>query len=72
MEEELEIFFVGYEGDIRKAIKNQVYLDIGEASRVWHRAANIVGLDGIRIFRAKLIVDWEPVYPDDYKLLKSM
>ena len=72
MEEELEIFFVGWEGDVRKAIKNQVYLDIVEASKVWHYAANIVKLDGVRIFRARLIIDREPVLPDDYKLLKSM
>ena len=72
MEEELEIYFVGYESDVQKAIKNQVYLTLDEAAKVYRYASNIVGLEGIRIFRARLVIDREPVLPDTHKLFKSM
>lgn len=71
MEEELTVYFVGYENDIIKAIRTKVYLDFDVAAKVYRRAANIVCLEGIRLFQAKLI-QIEQIMPDTYKLLKSL
>lgn len=71
MEEELTVYFVGYENDIIKAIRTKVYLDFDVAAKVYQRATNIVCLEGIRLFQAKLI-QIEQIMPDTYKLLKSL
>ncbi len=71
MEKELVIYFVGYEDDIGKALANKVYLDFGEADKVYRYATKIVGLDGMRLFQAT-VTHIEQVMPDDYKLLKSL
>jgi len=71
MENELVIFFVGYENDIGKALTYKVYLDFGEAAKVYRHATKIVGLDGMRLFQAR-VTHIEQMMPDTYKLLKSL
>jgi len=71
MEKELVIYFVGYEDDIGKALTNKIYLDFGEAAKVYRHATKIVGLDGMRIFQA-VVTHIEQVMPNGYKLLKSL
>ncbi len=71
MEEGLTIYFVGYENEIQKALKTKIYLDFDKAAKVYRHATNIVCLEGIRLFQARL-VQIEQVLPDNYKLLKSL
>jgi len=71
MEKELVIYFVGYEDDIGKALANKIYLNSNEADKVYRYATRIVGLDGMRLFRA-VVTHIEQVMPNDYKLLKSL
>ncbi len=71
MEKELTVYFVGYESDIKKAIRTKVYLDFNVAAKVYRHATSVVRLEGIRLFRAKLI-QIEQIVPDSYKLLKSL
>ena len=72
MEEGIIVYFVGYENDIQKALKTKIYLDFDRAAKVYRRATNIVCLEGIRLFQAKL-TQIEQILPEDnYKLLKSL
>ena len=71
MEEEIVVYFVGYEDDIKKAVDNKVYIDFGQAAQAHRYATKIVGLDGMQLFQA-VITLIEVVVTDDYKLLKSL